>query len=114
MHRVRKIQRAETRSFKTQDQTYDDFYVIAADMAKDGSANTSVVVLRITPKDTCFMFKLVNAYKIDCTDYNVVSDELKQAIIAYDARLLIYDANGIESSPYPFFSQPRGYANFAC
>lgn len=109
MRRIRKIQRAELRSLVHLDKTHDsdeDFYVISADMAKDGNANTSVVVLRIRPKENSFLYKVVNAFKIDSTDYKIVSDELKKAILAYDARMMIYDANGIGASLRDWLNKP--------
>jgi len=68
---------------------------ISADMAKDGGANTAVVVLHVSPREYTFLFKQVNAFQIDSADYQVASSKLKHAIVDYNARLLIYDANGI-------------------
>lgn len=72
------------------------FYVICADMAKDGSAETAVGVAKVTPKEHYFTYKFVNVFTIPSTDYMVVANAFKKAVIAYNARLLIYDANGIK------------------
>jgi len=73
----------------------EDFYVLSADMAKDGTANTAVVVFKVIVKDTYFLYTTVHLFQIDTTDYQKVSVELKRAAIAFDVRMLIYDANGI-------------------
>jgi hypothetical protein len=90
---LRKIQRAE---YKGQQLAQDEFYVISADMAKDGSADTAVIVYRVTPKEYMFNFKGINLFTISSTDYEVVANELKKTVAVYDARMLIYDANGIK------------------
>lgn len=71
------------------------FYVICADMAKDGSAETAVGVAKVLPKEHYFSFKFVNLLTIPSTDYMVVANTFKKLVLAYHARLLIYDANGI-------------------
>ena len=73
----------------------EEFYVVVADMAKDGSANTAVVVLKVQPRDHAFMYYTVNMFKIMTSDYELVSQRLKETVFDYDARLLVYDANGI-------------------
>ncbi len=65
-------------------------------MAKDGSADTAVIIFRVTPKEYMFNFKGVNLFTINSTDYEVVANELKKTIALYDARMFIYDANGIK------------------
>ena len=79
------------------------FYVICADMAKDGSAETAVGVAKVTPKEHYFTYKFVNVFTIPSTDYMVVANAFKKAVIAYNARLLIYDANGIKNAPVPIY-----------
>lgn len=79
------------------------FYVICADMAKDGSAETAVGVAKVTPKEHYFTYKFVNVFTIASTDYMVVANAFKKAVIAYNARLLIYDANGIKNAPVPIY-----------
>lgn len=64
-------------------------------MAKDGSANTAVVVLKVQPKEHAFMYYTVNMFKIMTSDYELVSQRLKETVYNYNARLLVYDANGI-------------------
>ena len=71
------------------------FYVICADMAKDGSAETAVGVAKVLPKEHYFSFKFVNLLTIPSTDYMVVANTFKKLVLAYNARLLVYDANGI-------------------
>ena len=71
------------------------FYVICADMAKDGSAETAVGVAKVLPKEHYFSFKFVNLLTIPSTDYMVVVNTFKKLVLTYHARLLIYDANGI-------------------
>lgn len=98
---LRKIVRAE---YKRAELGEDEFYVIAADMAKDGSADTAVIVFRVTPKEYMFNFKGINLFTINSTDYEIVANELKKTIALYDARMFIYDANGIKNTcPYLLF-----------
>lgn len=73
----------------------DCFYVISADMAKDGAAETAVGVAKVIPKEYHFTYKIVNLFTIPSTDYMVVANGFKKAVMAYNARLLIYDANGV-------------------
>lgn len=94
---LRKIVRAD-RSYKKDPSSNESFYVVSADMAKDGSANTAVVVYHVQPREYAFMYKMVNLFEIGSTDYSQVSIELKKAIETYSARIFIYDANGIGAS----------------
>ncbi len=94
--RTRKIVRAETRPYINQDE--DSFYILAADMAKDGSANTVVVVIKVVPQEFAFSYRVVNDVQIDSSDYKIVSDQLKSMAYVYNPRLLVYDANGIGAS----------------
>lgn len=64
-------------------------------MAKDGSAKTAVVVMKVRPKKYFFTYSLVNLFTIDNTDYEKVSNILKKTVMDYNAKLLVYDANGI-------------------
>jgi hypothetical protein len=89
---LRKINRAE---YKAREEDTKDFYVISADMAKDGGAATVVEVFRVSPKDYMFSYKLVNLFRIESTDYEQVSNILKENVLLYNAKMLIYDANGI-------------------
>jgi hypothetical protein len=90
---LRKIVRAETKASRDTEQ--DDFYIISADMAKDGTANTAVVVMKVQPKEFSFVFKVVNLFEIQSTNYEDVSAIVKRTIANFNARLFIYDANGI-------------------
>jgi hypothetical protein len=92
--KARKVVRAHLKADNFEKGS-EDFYVIAADMAKDGGANTAVTVLQVSPREYTFLFKQVNAFQIDSADYQVASSKLKHAIVDYKSELLIYDANGI-------------------
>lgn len=96
MQRVRKINRAEYK--ERSGLNHDEFYVVSADIAKDGSAKTAVVVARVRPRDYNFLYQQVNAFSIDTTDFMVSANVLKQTVQNYDARLLIYDATGVGAS----------------
>lgn len=71
------------------------FYVVSADMAKDGAAETAVIVAKVTPREHYFTYKIVNLFPVSSTDYMVVANSFKKAVIAYNAKLLVYDANGV-------------------
>ena len=64
-------------------------------MAKDGSADTAVGVAKVIPKEHYFTFKFVNLLTIASTDYMVIANEFKKLVLLYDAKLLVYDANGV-------------------
>lgn len=64
-------------------------------MAKDGSAKTAVVIMKVQPKEYFFNYSLVNLFTIDSTDYERISNVIKQTVLNYEAKLLVYDANGI-------------------
>lgn len=89
---LRKVVRAETRANELKE---GEFYAVAADMAKDGTANTAVVVYKIIPKEYAYLYTTVNMFQINHSNYEVVSAILKRTILDYDARLFVYDANGI-------------------
>ncbi len=91
--KLRKVKRVELKDKRSEKS--EDFYVICADMAKDGEAATSVIVTRVTPQKYFFTYKAVNMLNISSTDYHVVANRLKELVLDYDARMLIYDANGI-------------------
>lgn len=95
--RVKK--RAEyTCSSVVEDEKNTDFYVVSCDIAKDGGANTAVIVGRVSVGEYMFGYKFVNLFTIDSPDYEVVANTLKQTVAQYKARLLIYDANGVGAS----------------
>lgn len=71
------------------------FYAICADMAKDGSADTAVGIAKVIPGDHYFTYKFVNLLTIPSTDFLVVANTFKKLVLQYNAKLLIYDANGV-------------------
>jgi len=95
MQKVRKIQRAEYKAMKTEK---GEFYVLAVDMAKDGSAKTAAVVLKVRPREFNYLYQVVNAFPIDSTDYSTVANELKKAATTYEVSMLVYDATGVGAS----------------
>ena len=93
--KMRQVINAHTYRHKIKEE---EFYVISADMAKDGSANIAVVVYLVSPRSHSFFYRQVNALRIDQSNYEYVSMLLKDMIDRYDARLLVYDAMGIGAS----------------
>lgn len=93
---LRQVKIVELKDKLTELQKEQDcFYVICADMAKDGSAETAVGVAKVIPKDHYFSYKFVNLLTIPSTDYMVIANGFKKLVLTYNAKLLIYDANGI-------------------
>lgn len=93
---LRQVKVVELKDKITQTQKENNcFYVICADMAKDGSAETAVGVAKVIPKDHYFSYKFVNLLTIPSTDYMVIANSFKKLVLTYNAKLLIYDANGI-------------------
>ena len=92
---LRKVVRAEYKATAPKDPNNPHFYVVSADMAKDGSAKTAVVIMKVQPKEYFFTYSLVNLFTIDSTDYERISNIIKQTVLNYEAKLLVYDANGI-------------------
>ncbi len=93
---LRQVKIVELRNKLTEHQREkDQFYVICADMAKDGTAETAVGVAKVIPKEHYFSYKFVNLLTIPTTDYMVIANTFKKLVLTYDAKLLIYDANGI-------------------
>lgn len=90
---LRKVKKIELKGNIPHDS--EDFYVMCADMAKDGSARTAVIIARVHPDEHFFRYKFVNLFTIDSTDYMVIANEFKKKIIEYDIKLFIYDANGV-------------------
>jgi hypothetical protein len=93
LRQVKKVELKNNLTDKMQDEHC--FYAICADMAKDGAADTAVGVAKVIPKDHYFTYKFVNLFTVPSTDYMVIANAFKKAVIAYDAKLLIYDANGV-------------------
>lgn len=93
---LRQVKHVELQDKITETQKEQNcFYVICADMAKDGSAETAVGVAKVIPKDHYFSYKFVNLLTIPSTDYMVIANSFKKLVLTYNAKFLIYDANGI-------------------
>lgn len=93
---LRQVKVVELKDKRTQDQLEKDcFYVICADMAKDGAADTAVGIAKVIPKEHYFTYKFINLLTVPSTDYMVVANTFKKLVLAYNAKLLIYDANGV-------------------
>ena len=93
---LRQVKVVELKNKMTDFQKENDcFYAICADMAKDGAADTAVGIAKIIPKEHYFTYKFVNLLTVPSTDYMVIANTFKKLVLAYDAKLLIYDANGV-------------------
>ena len=93
---LRQVKVVELKDKRTPEQIENDcFYVICADMAKDGAADTAVGVAKVIPKEHYFTYKFINLLTIPSTDYMVVANTFKKLVLTYNAKLLIYDANGV-------------------
>ena len=93
---LRQVKVIELKDKRTPEQIEKDcFYVICADMAKDGAADTAVGIAKVIPKDYYFTYKFINLLTIPSTDYMVVANTFKKLVLAYNAQLLVYDANGV-------------------
>lgn len=89
---LRKIKRAE---LKAREGIGNDFYVVAADLAYDGKADTAVIIMRVTPGEYRFAYRFINMFTIDVANFETISNILKQTCMKYNAKLLVYDANGV-------------------
>lgn len=100
----------KTRKIKVADykarQEESVFYAIGADMAKDGSANTAISVLRVVPGTHSFRYMLVNGFISSSSDYEIVSNEIKSTAMKYDAKLVIIDTNGIGAAIRDWINKP--------
>ena len=93
---LRQVKVVELKDKRTPEQIENDcFYVICADMAKDGAADTAVGVAKVIPKEHYFTYKFINLLTIPSTDYMVVANTFKKLVLTYNAKLLVYDANGV-------------------
>ena len=93
---LRQVKVVELKDKRTPEQIEKDcFYVICADMAKDGAADTAVGVAKVIPKEHYFTYKFINLLTIPSTDYMVVANTFKKLVLTYNAKLLVYDANGV-------------------
>ena len=84
----------------------EEFYIIGADMAKDGSANTAISIIRVRPGTNSFRYMLVNGFIASSSDYEVVSNEMKKAAIKYNAKLMVVDTNGIGAAIRDWLNKP--------
>lgn len=89
---LRKIKNAET---KARADIGNGFYVISVDLAYDGNADTAVIVGKITPGEYRFTYHFINMFTIDVVNYEIVANILKDTAEKYNAKLLVYDANGV-------------------
>lgn len=89
---MRKIKRAE---YKARESGNNDFYVVSADLAYDGKADTAVIVAKVTPDQYRFNYKFINLFTINVANFETVANVLKSTCQRYNARLLVYDANGV-------------------
>jgi hypothetical protein len=94
--KLRKVKAVELKNKLPSDSK--SFYVIGVDMAKDGEAQTAVIIARVTPGENYFHYRFINMFTIKSTDYMQVTNQLKSYIMQYDAKLVIYDANGVGAS----------------
>jgi len=93
---LRQVKVVELKDKLTEAQKEKDaFYAICADMAKDGSADTAVGIAKVIPGDHYFTYKFINLLTIPSTDFLVVANTFKKLVLQYNAKLLIYDANGV-------------------
>ena len=93
---LRQVKVVELKDKRTPEQIEKDcFYVICADMAKDGAADTAISVAKVIPKEHYFTYKFINLLTIPSTDYMVVANTFKKLVLTYNAKLLVYDANGV-------------------
>lgn len=93
---LRQVKVVELKDKRTSDQLEKGcFYVICADMAKDGAADTAVGVAKVIPKDNYFTYKFINLLTVPSTDYMVIANTFKKLVLSYNAKLLVYDANGV-------------------
>lgn len=103
---LRRIKNAEYKARPSTEDNDNEFYVISADIAKDGSANTAVIVARVSIGEYRFNYRFINLFTIDTTDFEVVANTLKTTVIKYGAKLLIYDANGVGASLREWLNKP--------
>lgn len=93
---LRQVKVVELKDKLTEAQKEKDvFYAICADMAKDGSADTAVGVAKVIPGEHYFTYKFINLLTIPSTDFLVIANVFKKLVLQYNAKLLIYDANGV-------------------
>ena len=107
--KLRRIKRAEYKAREqgeTEKGTPNDFYAIACDVAKDGSANTAVIIYRVSYGEYAFNYRAIYATTIDTTDFEEVANALKILARDYNAEMLIYDANGVGAGLRDWLNKP--------
>lgn len=87
------------------------FYVVSADLAYDGAAETAVIVMKVTPGEYHFTYKFVNLFTVNIANFETVANVLKQTCLQYNARLLVYDANGIGQTLREHINKPTSVSN---
>lgn len=97
MKKVRVLPRAELRHKENKNHK-NAFYIVGADMAKDGAAETVVHVYKVIPGETTFQYRLANLIPIKNPNYEEVAKIIKKIIRDYDAKLFTYDATGVGAS----------------
>lgn len=104
---LRQVKVAELKDKRTPEQLANGcFYVICADMAKDGAADTAVGVAKVIPKDHYFTYKFVHLCTVPSTDYMVIANTFKKMVLTYNAKMLVYDANGVGAGLRDWLNKP--------
>lgn len=105
---LRQVKKVEFRDSLTENERLlsNGFYVMCADMAKDGSARTAVIIAKVLARDFYFVYKVVNLFTVDSTDYLVIANRFKEEALKYNVRMLIYDANGIGAAMRDWLNKP--------
>lgn len=108
--RARKIPQADYKNrAKTSEENSgygEEFYIVSADMAKDGAAATAVTVTKVRPGKFSYNYLVVNGFEIQTTDYESVARKLKEVALHFEAKLLVYDASGIGASIRDWLNKP--------
>lgn len=105
---LRQVKKVEFKDSLTENERLlsNGFYVMCADMAKDGSARTAVIIAKVLARDFYFVYKVVNLFSVDSTDYLVIANRFKEEALKYNVRMLIYDANGIGAAMRDWLNKP--------
>lgn len=104
--RSRKVKFADYQNKAKETEFGSEFYVVSADMAKDGAASTAVTITKVRPGRYSYNYLLVNGFEISTTDYEEVARRLKETALQYEAKLLVYDASGIGASIRDWLNKP--------
>lgn len=105
---LRQVKKVEFKDSLTENERLlsNGFYVMCADMAKDGSARTAVIIAKVLAREFYFVYKVVNLFSVDSTDYLVIANRFKEEALKYNVRMLIYDANGIGAAMRDWLNKP--------